>query len=395
MDGAGVVKRLKILIAPDSFKGSLSSQQVAEAMAEGVIRACPHAQVVKKPLADGGEGTVNCIVDASGGHYVEAEVMDPLMRPIRVRFGLIDDDRGRKTAVIETATASGLPLLQEEERNPWLTTSYGTGQLIIHALDQGCRRMILGLGGSATSDGGAGILQAFGIRLLDGQGNDLPPGGGALAQLERIDLSGMDPRLNQVEFILASDVTNPLLGDRGAVRVFAPQKGADADMVERLEQNMTLFADVLQRTANISVGNISGSGAAGGIAAVFLSLFKGKMNHGIDLIMDTIGFDDVLPGSDLVITGEGKIDGQTFHGKAPAGVAQRAGRFNVPVIAIVGSMGDDLGELKDVGIEAVFSIINRPMELGVAMNKAYDLIVQTTEHVMRVYQLNNQQKRSV
>ncbi len=380
---------MKILIAPDSFKGSLLSPKVAEAMEEGVIRGCPGARVVKKPLADGGEGTVDCLVEAMGGRYVDAEVMDPLMRPIRAKFGVIDDERGIKTAVIETAAASGLPLLQEKERNPWHASSYGTGQLIVHALDQGCRRMILGLGGSATSDGGAGILQALGIRLLDAEGKDLPPGGGALARLERIETGGRDARLDETEFTLASDVNNLLLGERGAVRVFAPQKGADPDMVEKLELNLTHYVDILEKVAAVSVRNLPGSGAAGGIASVFLSLFKGTMNHGIDLVMDTIGLNDVLPGTDLVITGEGKMDGQTLSGKAPAGVARRAGRFQVPVIAVVGSIGDDLGGVQDIGIEAVFSIINRPMELNEAITESYDLIVQTTEQIMRVYRLNN------
>ncbi|MCQ6561357.1 glycerate kinase [Paenibacillus mendelii] len=373
---------MKIVIAPDSFKGSISARKAALAIQEGILRVGPDIETVIVPMADGGEGTVESLVDATNGHLQEAVVKDPLGRDVNAVYGILGHDN---TCVIEIASASGLPLLKKEERNPMLTTSYGTGQLILHALDKGCRKFVIGLGGSGTNDGGAGMLQALGIRLLDSAGDDLSFGGGNLNLLADIELNGMDPRVREAEFIIACDVDNPLIGLNGASAVYGPQKGATPEMVELLDSNLAHYANRIEMKTNISIHHNLGAGSAGGLGGAFQAFFNARMERGIDIIMKQTGLKQKLDGASLVITGEGQIDFQTARGKTPAGVAQLAKSLGIPTFAIVGGIGSGIDQLRTIGIEAVFSIVNKPMDIEEAMKNSYDLLSSTAEQVMRVY----------
>ncbi|MGG3894863.1 glycerate kinase [Geobacillus stearothermophilus] len=375
---------MKVVIAPDSFKESLSALEVAEAVERGFRSVFPEAEYVKVPMADGGEGTVQSLVDATGGRIVEVNVTGPLGEPVRAFFGLLGDG---KTAVIEMAAASGLHLVPRDRRNPLVTTTRGTGELIRAALDVGATHLIIGIGGSATNDGGAGMVQALGGRLLDEDGRDIGPGGGALAYLQSIDLSGLDPRLENVRIDVACDVDNPLTGPRGASAIFGPQKGATPDMVAVLDQNLTHYADVISRELGKQVGDIPGAGAAGGLGAGLLAFLPAELKRGVDIVIETVQLAERVKGADLVITGEGRIDGQTIFGKTPIGVARTAKQFGVPVIGIAGSLGDDSAVVLDHGIDALFTIVPGVIPLEKAFEQAEQYVTQTARYIASVYRL--------
>ncbi|WP_240415540.1 glycerate kinase [Paenibacillus periandrae] len=378
---------MKIIIAPDSFKGSISASNAAQAIERGIKRYMPHAQTILVPVADGGEGTLDCLIAAAGGVKMPATVTGPLGAPVSAEYGLLEPDQ---TAVIEMATASGLYLIPSEERNPLLATTYGTGELIRHALDAGCRSFLLALGGSATNDGGAGMLQALGMRLLDSEGNSVGYGGGALDRIASIDDSNWDPRIAESRFLIASDVQNPFIGPNGASRVFGPQKGASPEMVEQLELNLTAWADIIAIKTGKRVHQLPGAGAAGGISGAFLAFFPASIKRGIDIVIEYSHLRDHLQAADLVITGEGQIDFQTASGKTPMGIAQEAHKLGVPTICLAGSVGRGIEALYEVGIMSVHSIVTGPMTLQEAMGRASELLELTAEQVVRTFHASAQ-----
>lgn len=371
---------MKLVLAPDSFKESLTARRAAEAMERGVRAALLEAEVVLLPVADGGEGTAETLVWASGGSLHEAVVTGPLGTPVVARYGMLGDG---ETAVVEMAEASGFHLVPVDRRNPLLTTTFGTGELIKAALDRGARRLIVAIGGSATNDGGAGALQALGARLLDGNGQPIGLGGGALARIARIDTGALDPRLRAVSMRVASDVTNRLHGPEGASAVFGPQKGATPEMVAVLDANLRRFADILRRDAGKDVGMLPGGGAAGGLGAG-LAACGGAIVPGIDLVLDALGFDAALRGAAAVFTGEGRIDEQTPRGKVVAGVTRRAGRQGVPVIAFAGSVSPGYEALYAHGLVAVHGIVPGPATLEQALAGAEDNLARAVETVTRL-----------
>ncbi len=325
----------KIVIASDSFKGSLSSAEVAACGERAVHRLFPDCKVVQLPVADGGEGTVETLTAALGGQSVTAIVHDPLGRLITARYGWIAQEQ---TALIEMAAASGLPLLPLEERNPWLTSTYGTGELIRNALERGCHKFLIAIGGSATNDGGMGLLQALGFRFLDAEGKELPGCGGSLQQIQQIDSSGVLVDLAQCQFTVACDVTNPFYGPTGAAYVFAPQKGADAEMVEALDQGLRHFAQLIHTTQGIAIDQLAGAGAAGGLGGGLVAFLNARLTPGIEMVLDALRFDTQITGADLIITGEGKLDAQTCMGKTPLGILRRAQQQGIPVVALGGAV---------------------------------------------------------
>lgn len=369
---------MRFVVAPDSFKGSASSKEVARAIASGLKVALPEAEIDLVPMADGGEGTVNALVEATGGKIVTIEVTGPLGEPIEGFFGILGDG---ETAVIEMAAAAGLHLVPLKKRNPLATTTYGVGELIKAALDMGCRRFIVGIGGSATNDGGAGMAQALGAKLLDENGNEIGFGGGELSKLARIDISTLDKRLQESEFLVACDVTNPLTGPEGASAVYGPQKGATPEMVKVLDENLRKYAEIIRKDLGVDVENVPGAGAAGGLGAGLIAFCQAKLRRGVDLVIEAVRLDERVRKTDLVITGEGKLDFQTGFGKVPYGVAQLAKRHNKPVIAIVGQMGEGAERCREWGIDACFSIINKPMSEQEATTKALALLHQTAEEL--------------
>ncbi len=372
---------MKVVIAPDSFKGSLSASEVSGNIEKGVRKVFKSADIICIPMADGGEGTVQSLVDSTKGVIVSTRVKGPLLKEVDAFYGILGDGT---TAVIEMAAASGLPLLREDERNPMKATTYGTGELIKHALDKGCRKIIIGIGGSATNDGGAGMIKALGARLLDKDGNDLGYGGGCLGDIEAIDLSSMDERLKSCKIVAACDVDNPLIGHRGASHVFGPQKGADPEMVKILDKNLEHYAEVVERTTGTSIKDFPGAGAAGGLGGGLLAFLGAELKRGIDIVIEATDFEEKIKDADIVITGEGMMDYQTQYGKTPYGVAQVARKYNIPVVAIVGSVGQNAEALYDLGFSGIFSIINRPMTLAEAMAKGAELLERTSESVMRM-----------
>lgn len=371
---------MKIVIATDSFKGSISAEGACRLIKQG-MEAVLDAEYIPVPMADGGEGTVEAMVAALQGELRQVEVTGPLGEKVLASFGLVRD---RKTAIIEMAAASGLPLVPEPLRNPEVTTTYGTGELIRAALEQGCEELIIGIGGSATNDGGAGMIQALGGRLLREDGSPIPWGGAGLLELARIDLSGLDPRLEQVRLQVACDVDNPLCGPKGAAYVYGPQKGATPQQVERLDRALGHYAEVIQRELGKDVRHIPGAGAAGGLGAGFLAFTKAKLRPGVEIVMETVGLEELVKDADLVITGEGAIDGQSVRGKTPVGVARVAAKYGCPVIAIVGSVGLGSHEVHTQGITAYFSLINRPMSLATAMAETEDLILDLASQIGRL-----------
>jgi glycerate kinase len=358
---------MKIVIAPDSFKESLTALQVATAIEAGMREVWPDATYVKVPVADGGEGTVQALIDALDGQRVDARVTGPLGRPVDAFYGRAGD-----LAVIEMAAASGLEGVPPDLRDPRTATSRGTGELILAALDAGARRFVLGVGGSATNDGGAGMLQALGVRLLDAAGNDIGPGGAALARLDRIDAAGLDPRVRAAEFRIACDVDNPLVGPRGASCVFGPQKGATPAMVAQLDAALAHYADIIRRDVGQDIAQLPGAGAGGGIAAAMVVFLHGQLRPGIEIVTEAIGLDALVRDADLVVTGEGRIDGQTVNGKTPMGVAQVARRHDRPVVAIGGSLAVDADAVHAHGIDVVVAAVARPCSVAEALAAAED-----------------------
>lgn len=374
---------MKFIIAPDSFKGSLTAQQAADAMKEGILRAIPDATCITVPMADGGEGTVRSLVDATAGRMITVTVTDPLGRPTNAEYGILGDGR---TAVIEMAAASGLQFVNENTRNPLITTTYGTGELIRNALDHGIRDIIVGLGGSATNDGGAGMAQALGVRLLDDSGQPLPFGGAALRDLKTIDCSGIDGRLNDTRIRLASDVRNPLTGAHGASAVFGPQKGATETMVKQLDAALAHYAAVINEQLGRNVADIPGSGAAGGLGAGFLAFTSARMQSGISMVVETTGLKSKAVDADYCFTGEGSIDEQTQYGKTPVGTAQAVKQVspNAKVVAIAGHVGDGIDELYGLGIDAVFGMMPGVGTMQDAIAGAYANLARTAENVARL-----------
>lgn len=375
---------MKVILAPDSFKGSLSSLEVGQALEEGIRQVFPAAEVVKIPMADGGEGTVEAFVTATQGRIVSCTALDPLGIRRESFLGIMGDG---ETAVIEMAAASGLTLVPLEQRNPMVTTTYGTGELILKALAMGCRRIILGIGGSATNDGGAGCLQALGVRLMDENGEELPFGGGSLDKLVSIDRGNLDPRLKDVEIIVACDVTNPLCGEQGASHVYGPQKGATPDMVKHLDQGLAHFAGVIQAQLGVDIREVPGAGAAGGFGAGLMAFLGARLQPGVNLVIQFSGIESHMANADLVITGEGKIDSQTATGKAPLGIARMAQSHNVPCLGIGGILEGDIFSLYDQGFSAFLSIARGPISLDEAIKEAYPLITHSIEQTMRVLKI--------
>ncbi|HYE82960.1 MAG TPA: glycerate kinase [Clostridia bacterium] len=383
---------MKVVIAPDSFKGSLSAGEVADNIAKGVRKVFRAADIQCVPMADGGEGTVRSLVDSTRGEIVNVRVKGPILKEVDAFYGILGDGT---TAVIEMAAASGLPLLGGDERNPMKTTTYGTGELIKHALDKGCRNIIIGLGGSATNDGGAGMIKALGARLLDKEGNDTGYGGGSLADIAAIDLGGMDERLKGCRIVAACDVDNPLTGIRGASYVFGPQKGADEAMVQILDKNLEHYAEVALKVTGISIKDHPGAGAAGGLGGGLLAFLDAELKRGIDIVIEAAGLEEKIKDADFVITGEGMMDYQTQYGKTPYGVAQVARKYGIPVIAIVGSIGRNAEVLYDLGFCGIFSIIDRPLNLAEAMSGCAGLLERTSESIMRMVKAINNPFRDI
>jgi len=379
--GVFMVKQPKVVIAPDSFKGSLTARQVCEAAEEGLRRVWPEAEVVSVPMADGGEGTVQSLVDATSGRIVSIDVTGPLGEPVAAFLGVLGDG---VTAVIEMAAASGLPLVPQGLRNPALATTRGTGELIRGALDIGCRKFIIGIGGSATNDGGAGMAQALGVRLLDASGAEIGPGGAELARLARIDVSGLDPRASLSEFVVACDVDNPLTGPRGASAVYGPQKGATLEMVKTLDDALKNLASVVGRDLGVDVDGIPGAGAAGGLGAGLVAFLGASLKRGVDIVVETVGLREQMKGASLVITGEGRTDFQTLFGKTPMGVANVAKALGIPVVIISGAIADDARGLYAHGIDALMSIAKGPCTIDEAIANAAPLMADAAETAARL-----------
>ena len=372
---------MRIVVAPDSYKGSVSAIGVAEAMERGILRIFPTAEVRKIPIADGGEGTVEALVTATGGELKHTEVTGPMGEKVNALWGILGDG---KTAVLEMAAASGLPLVPKEKRDPRVATTYGTGELIRAALDAGLRSIIIGIGGSATNDGGVGMAQALGAKFLSKDGASLPPGGGFLHKLANIDLTGLDSRLLKTEITVACDVDNPLCGTRGASAVFGPQKGATPEMVQELDAGLRHFAQCAREATGRDVAELAGAGAAGGLGAGLMFFTPAKLRPGVEIVLDAVKFADVVKEADFVITGEGRTDFQTAYGKAPVGVAKVAKQFNVPVFCISGGLGEGADDVLTLGIDATMSICSRPMSLEECMKDGAILIEEATMRLCRI-----------
>ncbi|MCC8194099.1 MAG: glycerate kinase [Deltaproteobacteria bacterium] len=373
---------MHILIAPDSYKGSLTALEVAEAMEAGAKRVFPEATFDLVPIADGGEGTVDALVAATNGELRETRVKGPMRKPVNAKWGILGDG---KTAVIEMATASGLPLLAPDERDALNACTCGTGELVRAALDAGVATIILGIGGSATNDGGMGFARVLGAGFFDASGRELPPGGAALADLASIDLSGLDPRLADVEIRVACDVDNPLCGPRGAAAVFGPQKGASPAQVEQLDAALGVFAKVAaQATGKTAVAETPGAGAAGGLGAGLLYFTGATLMPGVSLVLEAVNFDERVRKADLVFTGEGRTDFQTAYGKAPAGVARAAKKYSLPVVCLSGGIGKGADDVLAQGIDAVFSIAPGPISLQECLDNGEPLLRDAAERVCRL-----------
>ncbi|AFN57029.1 glycerate kinase [Zymomonas mobilis] len=374
---------MKFLLAPDSFKGSLTAKEAALAMERAIRKILPEAETVILPMADGGEGTVQSLIDATQGQRISERVMNPLMQPVMADYGILGDG---KTAIIEMAAASGLQFVDEKSKNPLITTTYGTGQLMKSALDRGIRKIIMGMGGSATNDGGAGMAEALGVRFLDEKGRSIARGGGGLSALAKIDISGLDPRIAETEIIIASDVTNPLVGEIGASAVFAPQKGANPDMVRQLDDNLRHYADLIKASLGKEIAEKAGAGAAGGLSGGLLAFTDATIEKGIELVIRITGLVEKSKNADYVLTGEGGIDFQTQYGKTPMGVAKAAKKANpeTVVIALGGYIGEQIESLYQKGIDAIFGILPAAMPLEQALLSAAANVERTTENIVRL-----------
>lgn len=376
---------MKIVIAPDSFKESLTAMEAAHAIEQGFKEIYPEAEYKKIPMADGGEGTVQSLVDATGGKIVEATVTGPLGDSVNAFFGVLGDG---KTAVIEMAAASGIHLVPKEARNPLLTTTQGTGELILAALDLGVDHIIIGIGGSATNDGGAGMVKALGARLLNKENQEIGPGGGALADLAAIDVTHLDQRLQKVNIEVACDVDNPLCGPNGASRIFGPQKGATPDMVDILDANLAHYADILEKQLGKPFRDTPGAGAAGGLGGGLLAFLSADLKRGVEIVLNAVRFDEHVQNADLVITGEGRMDSQTIHGKTPFGVAKSAKKYDIPVIGIAGSITTECNVLYQNGFDALFSIVPGAIPLEEALEQAPLLMQLTARNIAAIMKLH-------
>ena len=372
---------MKFVLAPDSFKESLTAKEVADAMEVGIKKIFKDAECVKVPMADGGEGTVQSLVDATDGKIYEVVVTGPLGNKVNAKYGILGDGQ---TAVIEMAEASGIHYVKKEDRNPLITTTFGTGELIKSALDKGVKKIIIGIGGSATNDGGAGMLQALGAKLLDKDNKEIPFGGGGLSELVKINLDDFDKRIKEVEIEVACDVSNTLTGKEGASAVFGPQKGATEEIIKILDENLHHYADIVNKTIGKDMENQKGSGAAGGLGFALLAFCDGKLNRGIDIVIKYADLSEKMKGASYVITGEGSIDSQTKFGKTPFGVSQVAKQYDIPVIGIAGNVGEGIDELYDLGFDSILSIMPGVVTLDKALSNAKENIENTLENVARL-----------
>ncbi len=375
---------MKVVIAPDSFKESLTAKQVSDAIKTGLSRVWHDAEFVTVPVADGGEGTVQSLIDATQGKQVFTTVTGPLGNQVKAFYGILGDG---ETAVIEMAEASGLHLVPSDARDPKQTSSFGTGQLIKHALEGGMQRLIIGLGGSATNDGGVGMLAALGVKFLDESGNAITTNGAGLINLASIDVSGLDPRLAQCEVLVACDVNNPLCGEKGASAIFGPQKGATESDVVTLDNALQKFGELTEQVTGKHVLTREGAGAAGGMGAALLGYTPARLQPGIEIVLDTVKLVEHVADADIVFTGEGRIDHQTAHGKTPMGVAKVAKQFNLPVIALAGCVGDNYQAVYHCGIDAVFPCVPRAMSLASAMEEAETNVANLAENVARLWKM--------
>ncbi len=374
---------MKIIVASDSFKGSCSTLEVAQAVEKGIRKIYQDANVIKIPVADGGEGTVEALVLGTGGNYFEAEVVGPLGEKVIAKYGVLENN----IAVIEMAAASGLTLVDKKALNPMIATTYGTGQLLQAAMDKGCKRIFVGIGGSATNDAGVGMAQALGVSFKTVDGKEIGFGGGELAKIAEIDITNVDPRLSKTEIIIMSDVTNTLCGPGGASLVYGPQKGASPEMAKQLDANLSHYAAVIKEKLGKDIIDVPGTGAAGGIGASLLTFCNSIITPGIDKVLDIADIDRHLMDADLVITGEGQIDHQSVYGKVPVGVAKWAIKHKVPVLAIVGSVGEGASAVYSHGVDVIMDIVNRPMTLNEAIENAPALIEQAAENAMRLIKI--------
>jgi glycerate kinase len=383
---------MKIVLAPQALKGSLDAVAVGEAMAEGAHIALPDAEIAIIPVADGGEGTVRALVAATGGRLLHTHVMGPLGEPVEAEWGVLGAGGAPdgQTAVIEMAAAAGLPLVPPQRRDPRVTTTYGVGELAHAALDAGCVRILIGIGGSATNDGGAGMAQALGARLLDADGNDLPPGGAALAALARVDASSMDARLAQTQVQVACDVTNPLTGPEGASAVYGPQKGATPEIVRELDAALDHYAVILKRDLGADVAGVPGAGAAGGLGAGLLAFAHAELVPGARLVFEALRFDERIRGADLIFTADGRLDAQTAYGKAVGAVAAAGRRQGVPVVALAGAVAMDDAALRALGLAAALPLADGPLTLEESMARAADRTRDATLRALRLVLLGQQ-----
>jgi glycerate kinase len=372
---------VKILIAPDSFKESLSAVEVAECIEQGIKNYRSDIDCIKIPLADGGEGTVETILHAIGGEKIPLRVKDPLLREIDSFWGLLPD---HETAILEMATASGLELVSPSERNPMITSTFGTGQLIQSALDRGCRKIYIGIGGSATNDGGAGMAKALGARFMDKKGKEVDDGGKHLSNIHRIDLSRFDHRISNCEIIVISDVQNPMCGENGASYIYGPQKGADPDMVKQLDLNLQHYGELLEKKFNKKIMTLSGAGAAGGLGGGLVAFCNADIQPGFETFSEITKIENYIKDADLILTGEGKLDYQTKFGKVPYGIAQLSRKYNKPVIGIAGSLGEGYEELYEYGFQSIISIMEGPISLEGAIKNSRKLILNSAESIIRM-----------
>ena len=373
---------MKIVLAPDSFKESLSALQVAESIERGFKQVFPDAEYIKVPMADGGEGTTQSLVDATGGRIIKQTVTGPLGEKVEAFFGILGNET---TAIIEMAAASGLHLVPADKRNPLITTTRGTGQLIAAALEHNVDHIIIGIGGSATNDGGTGVASALGVRFLDKNGQELVEGGGYLSSLASIDISSMDSRLAGVKIEVACDVDNPLIGPKGASAIFGPQKGATPEVVKQLDKNLEHYAAIIERELGIKIATVPGAGAAGGLGGGLLAFMQADLKRGVDIVIEATHLSELVADADLVITGEGKIDSQTIFGKTPIGVAKTAKNYGIPVIAIAGNAASDSNVVYEHGIDAVFSIVPGIVTLQEAFQNAEVYVERTARNIAVVW----------
>jgi len=383
---------MKILIAIDSFKGSLSSNELANRIENGIKKVYENADIIKVPVADGGEGTIEALVEGTKGHFVEIIVSNPILVPIKAKYGILGD---QKTAVIEMATASGLPLVPIDKRNPMETTTFGTGEMIKDAITKGCREFLIGIGGSATNDGGIGMMKALGVKFYDENNIELEHGGKQLSKIKKIDISELLPELKECKFLVACDVDNPFYGLNGAAHVYGKQKGADKEMILELDRGLKDFSKIIKKIINKDISNIPGAGAAGGLGGGFLAFLNSQLRSGIDIVLEEVKLKEKLVDVDFVITGEGRMDFQSIMGKAPVGVAKLAKQYDIPVIALTGGIADDAGEIHNHGIDSMFSIMNYPMTLEEAMNpeRAGSLVEKNIEEIFRLIKIIRNRKK--